>query len=187
MKEIWVDVKDYVGLYQVSNLGRVKSLDRYVNGNGMMQLKKGKLLKLQVSKSGYLYVCLCNNGKEKLCRVNRLVAEAFLPNPDNLPQVNHKDEDKTNNSVDNLEWCDNKYNINYGTCIERRSKKMSDILLNRKDLSKSVLQYTIDGEFIAEYKSTMDVKRKLGFDSGNISKCCNGKQKTYKGFIWKYK
>lgn len=188
MQEIWKDVKGYEGLYQVSNLGRVRSLDRVVKASyNSTMLKKGKILKQQKNENGYLYVFLTKDKKEKNCRVHRLVAEAFIPNPLKLPQVNHKDENKLNNCVENLEWCDGKYNCNYGTCTERRSEKMSEILLNRDDLSKRVIQYTLDGKFVAEYLSTMDVRRKLGFDNGNISKCCNGKQKTYKGYTWRYK
>ena len=167
MKEIWKDIKDYEGHYQVSNLGRVKSI----------KFGKEIILKQHINiKGGYYYVCLLKNGKHKNYYVHRLVAEAFLPITDNLPQVNHKDENKLNNSVDNLEWCDAKYNINFGTCIERRSKKTS----------KPVLQYTLDGKFVKEWKSTMECGRN-GYNQGNVAACCQGKLKKYKDFIWKYK
>lgn len=107
--EEWKDVPNYEGLYQVSNLGRIKSL-RDKNGKA-----REKILKLKLSKFGYYQICLCKNGKQKWYFVHRLVALAFIPNPNNLPQINHIDENKTNNYVENLEWCTSKYNSNYGT------------------------------------------------------------------------
>ena len=114
-EEIWRPVVGYEGLYEVSNTGRVRSLDRYVRRN---YFKKGRILKLN-DRRGYLFVELCLNNKTKNFSVHRLVAQAFIPNPDNLPQVNHIDEDKLNNRVENLEWCDSKYNSNYGTRKDR--------------------------------------------------------------------
>lgn len=115
MVEIWKSILGYEGLYEVSNLGRVRSLDRRVSyTNGQVHIHKGRILKPGVS-NGYMQVHLCNNGSMKQPLVHRLVAEAFIPNPDNLPQVNHKDENPSNNNVDNLEWCTSEYNINYGT------------------------------------------------------------------------
>ena len=116
MIEEWRPIPGYEGLYEVSNLGRVRSVDRYVKSKGESYwLRKGKMLSPTKDKNGYLKVNLSCNGKHNIIRVHRLVTEAFLPNPDNLPEVNHKDEDKTNNRVENLEWCDHKYNMNYGT------------------------------------------------------------------------
>ena len=174
MEEEWKDIKNLEGLYQVSNLGRILSLNYLHTG-------KSKLLKPVKTKKGYLTVQLYKNGKRKMCSVHRLVAETFLPNPDNLPQVNHKDEDKTNNRVDNLEWCDNKYNINYGTHNERISKTMT----NGKS-SKPVLQFSLTGDFIREWESTQECGRN-GFNQGNVWSCCQGKLKQYKGFKWRYK
>ena len=118
-EEIWKDIPGYEGLYQVSNFGRVKSLRRPYGNNGGIQWTKERILSPGKDKDGYLQVNLHCNGKQHQRKVHRLVAQAFLPNMDNLPMVNHKDEDKTNNNVDNLEWCDQKYNINYGGCIDR--------------------------------------------------------------------
>ena len=116
MSEEWRSVPGYEGLYEVSSYGRVRSLDMYVKCRyGNYRLHKGKVLSPAKDKNGYLKVNLCCNGKDKIIRVHRLVAQAFILNPDNLSEINHKDEDKTNNSVENLEWCDRKYNINYGS------------------------------------------------------------------------
>ena len=177
LNEIWKDILGYEGLYQVSNWGRVRSLDRWIKScYGSKQFIRGKILKLCIGLSNYLFVSLCKNGKHTNFLVHRLVAEAFLDNPDNLPQVNHKDEDKQNNHYLNLEWCTHEYNINYGTRNEKCSKK----------LSKPVLQYTLDGQFVKEWKSIKECGRN-GFVSANIYKCCNGKRKKHKCFIWRYK
>ena len=121
MIEEWRPVVGYEGLYEVSNTGRVRSVDRYVKSKSESYwLRKGKMLSPAKDKNGYLKVNLSCNGKNNIIRVHRLVAQVFIENPDNLPEINHKDEDKTNNSVDNLEWCDRKYNNNYGTKIERQ-------------------------------------------------------------------
>ena len=120
MEEIWKDVKGFEGFYQVSNLGRVRQLDRIsVSENRSTQKIKGTIKKAEVGKNGYNMVMFYKDSKYKCAYVHRLVAQAFIPNPDNLPQVNHKDEIRTNNCVDNLEWGDSKYNNNYGTKIDR--------------------------------------------------------------------
>ena len=114
--EEWRPVVGYEGLYEVSSYGRVRSFDRYVKySNGQIHLHKGRILSPGKDTIGYLFVILSCNGKRKIINVHRLVAEAFISNINNLPEVNHKDEDKTNNRVENLEWCDHKYNMNYGT------------------------------------------------------------------------
>ena len=116
IEEIWRPIEGYEGLYEVSNTGRVRSVDRYVKTcYGSYRLYKGKVLSPGKDKNGYLKVVLNCNGKCKTINVHRLTAQAFIPNPDNLPMVNHKDEDKSNNNVDNLEWCTAKYNNTYGT------------------------------------------------------------------------
>ena len=165
--EIWCPVKNYENLYEVSNQGRVKSI-----GYG-----KERILKPGINTQGYLQVVLCKNGEKNNCVIHRLVAQTFIPNPDNLPEVNHKDEDKTNNSVLNLEWCDRKSNCNYGNRNKRISEKRS----------KPVLQYTKSGEFVKEWKSATDVQRTLGYLHNNISNCCNGKRKSAYNYIWKFK
>ena len=172
--EIWKDIKDYEGLYQVSNWGRVKSL-----GNGGTH-KTSRILKSAKNTRGYLQVQLSKNGKRKWFFIHRLVAEVFLENPENLPQVNHIDEDKTNNRVENLEWKSHKDNNNHGTRNERISKANT----NGKK-TKRVLQLSLDGELIKVWESTQECGRN-GFCQSSVVDCCLGKQKTHKGFRWEY-
>ena len=174
MIEIFKDIKDYEGLYQVSNLGQILSLNYYRSG-------KPKLLKPGKNKKGYLLVNLYKNRKRKSYKIHQLVAEHFIPNPDNLPEINHIDEDKTNNRVDNLEWKSHKDNCNHGTRNERIAKTMT----NGKR-SKPVLQLSLSGELIREWPSISECGRN-GFNHRNIVSCCNGKLKQYKGFRWMYK
>lgn len=169
MKEIWKDIKGYEGYYEVSNLGRVK------------RIGKTNCLKSAIRKDGYEQVALCVNNILKSYAIHRLVAIAFIPNPNNLPQVNHKDENKLNNCVENLEWCTQEYNIKYGTARKRANIKNT----NRKDISKVVYQYSLEGELINIYPSTQELRR-LGFNQGNIASCCRGERKSHKGYIWKY-
>ena len=163
MDEIWHDIDGYEGLYQISNKGRVKSLYK----------GSERILKPRDNGRGYLRVQLTKENTSKHIRVHRLVARAFIPNPYNLPEINHIDENKKNNSVENLEWCDRRYNVNYGTRNERVSRK--------------ILQYSKSGEFIREWQGAREVERVLGIDNSHINACCRGKLKSAYGFIWKYK
>ena len=177
-EEIWRPIKGYEGLYEVSSYGNVRSVDRIVIcSDGRNGLWKGRMMKPKKDIGGYLICSLWKNSKGKSFRVHRLVAQAFIQNPDNLPQVNHKDENKYNNHVENLEWCDGKYNVNYGTCIQRRAEKYS----------KPVLQLDKEtNKVIAQYLSAIDAKRKLNIHQDSISKCCRGINKTAGGYKWKY-
>ena len=166
-EEIWCPIKGYESLYEVSDQGRVKSL----------KFGKERILKPVRKLNGYLQIGLWKNGENKTYSIHRLVAKTFIPNPDNLPEVNHKDENKTNNKSENLEWCDQKYNNNYGTRVKRQSDKCS----------KPVIQLTKDGEFVREWKSMNDVQRNLGYSNGNISSCCTGRYKSAYNYIWKFK
>ena len=176
--EVWKDIKGYEGRYQVSNLGRVKSLERIIiKKNGVKQTIRERILKIQTDKDGYLQVSLYKgSGKMKTFKVHRLVCEAFHENPENKPCVNHIDEDKTNNTVGNLEWCTYKENINHGTRNARSAEGQS----------KSVGQYTTDGKLIKVWQSAMEIERQLGYSHGNISLVARGKLKTAYGYVWKY-
>lgn len=180
MEEIWKDIKGYEGLYQVSNLGNIKSLSRK-RGN---QFDYQEIIMKQGDYRGYKNVILQKDGKVKCFIVHRLVAEAFVPNPRNLPFVNHKDECKTNNTVDNLEWCTAKYNSNYGTAIERGAEKRR----NLKHLSKQVCQYDLEGNLIKIWPSLREIERVLGFNHTRISFVCNKRKwcKSAFGFKWEY-
>lgn len=174
MEEIWKPFENYEN-YMVSNLGRVKSLN--YRRTGMEQLMKPY-------KGGiYSVVDLFNCNGRKPCLVHILVAKAFIPNPNNLPEINHKDENGSNNCVDNLEWCTELYNNRYGTRCERAAKAR----INHPKRSKPVVQYSLDGEVINEFPSASEVERQLGIKQQCISRCCLGERKTCYGFKWRYK
>lgn len=135
MTEVWKPVKDWEGIYEVSNQGRVRSIDRHVrHWQGGLSFIKGKMLKPSNNNAkGYYRVLLFNSSenRKKCCAVHRLVAEAFVPNPNNLPQVNHIDEDKSNNRADNLEWCDNQYNCSYGSHTANIAKTKRQMVIDK--------------------------------------------------------
>ena len=168
-EENWKDIKGYEGLYQVSDRGRIKTLanDKY---------RKEKIRKPRKGGKGYMMISLTKERITKHKQVHRLVAEAFIPNPDNLPQVNHKDEDPTNNNVENLEWCTLNYNLNYGTRMKKVVEK----------LSRQTAQYSPDGKLIKVWPSLREIQRETGYCQSSISMCCNGKYKQAYGFIWTY-
>lgn len=147
--------------------------------------KKQKFISTSLDEKGYVKVSLWVNKKVKTLKIHRLVAKYFIPNPYNYKEVNHKDEDKTNNCVSNLEWCNRKYNVNYGN----RSKKVSQSMLNNRQ-SKKVLQYDRNGNFVREYPSIHEAARQLGKESvhgeQNISICARGKTGKAYGYIWKF-
>lgn len=162
MEEIWkpVAVKGFESKYEISNLGRVKSIGTYNT------CKRG-IMTPMVDRCGYEHVQLYNNGMEKDVSVHRLVALTFIPNPNGFGYVNHKDENTRNNSVDNLEWCTNSYNLAYS-------------------VGKSVKQYSKEGILIKVFNTIADASRELKIPTTNISKCCKGLRKSAGNFIWKY-
>ena len=176
INEIWRPIKGYEGLYQVSNLGRVKSLNYNHTGNeGILSPRKNSC--------GYYNVILHKNKDKKSFRVHRLVAQAFIPNPNNLPEVNHKSEEKWLNTVENLEWCDKSYNVNYGTHNERMLKTRNK--RGGKTAERLIAQITLDGKIIKIWPSIMEAERN-GFHRGCICLCCQGKQNKHQGFKWQY-
>ena len=193
MLEIWrtavYDGEIYEGLYQVSNLGRFKNLNYRNTG-------KAELLNPGTNKDGYLQVCLSKNGEYKMCLFHRLIAETFLPNPDNLPQVNHKIDTKEGKKINmvifnedgtvnkertTIEWCTSKENNDYGTRNERVAKANTNGIR-----SKPVLQLSLTGDLIREWPSVGECGRN-GFNKGAVAACCRGEKPQYKGFRWEYK
>ena len=170
LPEEWKPIPGYEGKYEISNWGRVKSYKLDSNG---------KILAPARYRNGYYFVSLSKDGKRKNCTIHRIVATAFIPNPDNLPEVNHKDENKRNNYLGNLEWCDHSYNNSYGTKNQRTAEK----------LGKPVVQLDKQGNFITEHKSIREASRVTSIAPINICRCCKHKDgyKSRGGFIWIYK
>lgn len=175
--EIWKDIPEFENLYQASNLGRIKSLERFRKGkNGCLVTVKERILKQGIT-HGYYNVILCKNSIGKNYLVHRLVWTAFNGQIPEGYEINHRDERPVNNALSNLSLVTHKENCNFGTRTERQAKKCS----------KSVLQYDLQDNLIKEFPSLMQVYRELGFSYGHIGDCCNGKLKTAYGFKWKYK
>lgn len=168
--EIWKDISGFEGVYKVSNKGNIKSLSR-IDARG--RLLKNKLLKLGKSKGGYYQVVLCNGFKKKY-KVHRLVAMAFIPNPNNLPQINHKNEVKTDNRVENLEWCTPQYNVNYGNGIAkmREARKRPVYQINKEEI------------IVGIYATAYEASQKTGIDNSSICKCVKGLRESAGGFKW---
>lgn len=177
-EEIWKDIKNYEGLYQVSNLGNVRSIPRQGAHKTLHILKPGR------TRKNYLQVSLTKNSIQKPFRVHRLVAIAFIPNPNSYPQVNHIDGNKQNNCVENLEWCTNEYNMKESWRLGLRD----NIYKKGKENSRSVIinQYNFQGEFVKKWYCVRDIERELNFDNRNICACARHKRKSAYGFIWRY-
>lgn len=163
IKEEWKKIKGYEDKYLISNLGEVKVI------------KTNKILKKELRRD-YWSVQLWKNCKSKHFQIHRLVALHFIDNKNNYQYINHKDENKLNNCIDNLEWCTASYNVNYGTAIQRAVEKKAI----------SVLQYDKNNNLVAKHFSIMDAERNTGIYNSNIVKCCKGERKTAGGYVWKY-
>ena len=163
MGELWKSIEGYEGLYEVSSAGRIRNL------------KSGQIMNLNNHSKGYLNITLTKDKKPKTFKVHRLVAQAFISNPENKPQVNHIDGNKHNNKVENLEWC---------TDFENRSHAYNSGLRKMKELIK-VKMFSLEGNLIAEFPSISEASRKTGINVGNISRCCNGGCKTVNGFVFR--
>ena len=170
--EKWKDIKGYEGRYQISSLGRVKSLNYNKTG-------KEKILKLKTSRNGYLLIDLWEKGKGKTYSVHRLVATHFIDNSNNYPQINHKDENKLNNRVENLEWCTSKYNMNYGTRNEKSSKKLSEVMkgkfIGEKSPRAKKVKCITTGEI---FGTVTEASKEYNTYRSDINKCCKGILKT---------
>lgn len=186
MKEIWKDIKSYEGLYQVSNLGRVRSLDKLDSWGRKV---KGKILKPKKEKKGYLRVTLHKNGIPEYFKVHRLVAVNFINNTHNFPEVNHIDENKENNRVDNLEWCTTRYNCCYGTRIDRMLKtrgqeRKKPYIKKGRCKYRNIIQLDKDNNKIRTFNNASDVEDKLKIDRGLLYRCLRGESLTCGGFKW---
>lgn len=194
MNEVWKDISGYEGLYQVSNLGKVRSLDKpmFVYGTHnppLPTIRKGKVLSPRISQDGYEKVALTKDKKSKNHFVHRLVAIAFIENLDNLPEVNHIDGDKRNNIFLNLEWCNHLQNMQH--CFNNSLKKhyakpMLGKTYGKSPLSKKVYQYDKNNNLMKIWDSVREASEYYRVDGSNISRCCNGHSQSCNGFIWRY-
>lgn len=175
MQEIWKDIKNYEGCYQVSNLGRVRSLN-------YKQTKQLKELSYRVNYKGYVDVHLSKNGKSKRVVVHRLVAQTFIPNPNALPQINHIDGNKQNNNTTNLEWCNNSENQKHAYKKGLHLKKIGVNHPNHKKLN----QYDLQGNYIKTWDYIKQASDSLNIPHSNIVNCCRKTYKTAGGFVWRY-
>lgn len=179
-KEVWKDVKGWEGFYQVSSLGRFKGVER-LDSRGYKQ--KERIMKGYDNGHGYIHVYGSKNGIVKTLKLHRIIAEAFIPNPNNLPCVNHKDENRANNHVDNLEWCTYSYNNTYGDRIDRIKESKGW----KKQLSDSKTPiYVIENGNKKWYKSQAQAAEELGLDKSNLNACLKGRIKSHRGYTFEY-
>jgi len=178
--EIWRDIKGYEGLYKVSNLGRVKSLYRFIRMGESYRVTHEKIIKGSTSKDGYRKVILAKLGVQKHHNVHRLVAIAFIENPQNFPVVNHLDCNPSNNNAYNLEWTTTKGNIQHAAKNNRMAKGA------RHHMSKPVAQFSLNGKFIASFESINLAAKSVGCFSSGIRANCAGRYQSCHGYVWKY-
>ena len=199
MEEIWKNIPNYEGLYQISDCGRIKTLEKLVKSglkNNSFVKRKERIIKNQINKLGYHHVTLYKNGIGQNFNVHKLVAESFIdkntfkymPNENknsidlNKLVINHKDENPSNNHVENLEWCTQAYNINYG----HRNEKVAKNMVEHNRYATPVIQYTLDGYIIKKWRSLKEIEKTIGYSRNSIALCCKGKYKKSHGYIWRY-
>ena len=194
--EVWKDIPGYEGYYQASTLGNIRSVSRKTRSG----YHTGKVLKQRTNHLGYKKVFLCKEGKQKLFSVHRLVALTFIPNPCNLPQVNHKDEVKANNNVFNLEWCTAAYNITYGTRVQRQAEKLRGVprperrgktwgisfkSRGENPHARKVAQMDLEGNIIQIHNCILDAGEAVGSNRHTIASACK-RAYVSKGYRWAY-
>lgn len=189
-EEIWKDIAGYEGLYQVSNLGRVKGLDRVIYRSSTPQYVKGKIMSQGLLNTGYRYVTLWNKKNRQVFLVHRLVAEAFLPKQHGKNVVDHIDGIRTNNHVSNLRWCTRKENTNFPLARAKyeksNQKRIENIRLFHQKHSLQVVQLTTEGTIVKKWNSVKQASESLGILTSGIYASCIGEKKTAGGYKWRY-
>lgn len=176
--EVWKEIKEVDGVYEVSNKGNLRSKDRFVKVcGGGKRLLKGQIIKPAKCKNGYYEAQLHYKGKRYIWLLHRLVALYFIDNPHNYPEVNHKDENISNNDANNLEWCTSKYNANYGSRNQRCKEKV---------IRKPVRQLSLDGTIVKVFRGVKEAMRETGIDDSQIIRVCKGRNLTAGGYKWEY-
>lgn len=175
MDEVWKDIKGYEGLYRVSNFGNIKSL-HYKGG------KNERLLTPKTNNDGYKWVQLYGGNGSGCFLIHRLVGQAFVDNPNNLPFINHKDENPSNNHFSNLEWCTHLYNVRYSVALHPERKRE----IRKPHRNKKIEQYDKNGSLIRVWDNPISIKHETGWNEWHIEECCKGNRKTAKGYIWRY-
>ena len=177
MNEIWKDIPEYEGIYQINNFGIVKRIERKSKYRKNVKIKE-KIIKEYIGTWGYKMVSLYKNNHQKTEFVHRLIAKTFIQNPNNYPVINHKDGNKLNNNINNLEWCTVSHNNKEAYRIGIKKPRVN---------AKKILQLTKDNKIIKEWNSASEVQKKLGYSQGNICEVCNGRRNSANGYVWKYK
>lgn len=176
--ENWKPVIGYEGLYEISNKGLIRSIDRVIQRNGASHRIKGRILSIYTDNLGYQRITLSKEGKLHTMCIHKLVAEAFIPNPENKPCIDHIDTNPSNNCVDNLRWCTHSENMNNSVTLQH---------LKECRITKPVLQYDLKDNFIAEYISGREAARQVNIQQASLVRCLQGTQKTAGGYKWRYK
>lgn len=181
------DIENFEGLYQISNYGRVKSLERFKRNHTKVQKVEEQILKSHLNNRGYYYAMLNKEGEQNHKTIHRLIAQAFIPNPNNLPCINHIDGNKLNNSLDNMEFCTYSHNNKEAYRLGLKKSAITGRLGYDNWNSKPICQYDLKGNFIKEWACSLEVKRQLGINASNITSCCRGERNKAGGYIWKYR